>query len=821
MRKETLLIVLISIHIVSFLQEEVWSYDDRVTHPDLTKEAIDVSMLSDYLKSSLGFSKGRDQIYNQKTIIELLQLGSTNEDEKPRGFNHFHNPINDSGLDDEVLFKSFRGESNLDWARGYSAAGDLDDCEPGEEFFDDSECNAYSWRKARASFYQALTSNSQQEHEEYFALFCEQLGRILHLLEDSSVPAHTRNDFKGHLSFREPGDYFIDISDPLTIITGWFSNLYEYRVEKNPTLVTEATVPLGYIPDLAEFDSIEKFWDQGKNTEWFPSETAPDGEVLHCGLAEYANTNFLSKCSMFPENCNPDDRHFFPFPRMNSVEPFSCDKALYLLKTDDGDAGYLLARAEYWYQFLVEHDTYFDTYSRYYGCKLDNAVHDAYANRLIPRTIGYTAGLINYFFRGTMEIAQPDGFFYGFEELTPTAEDPDPQRHLTQIMMKVRNSTGEQEGQNGQVIIPAGEEMSGGNMVCVARYRLPKDTGVQFPSWDDFMVDQHAKVPYSYSISAPLDQNIPTREFQQYTFDFTMQPIPANVYELELLVVYRGQLGQEEDAVAVGRVDVCEPATLEVSNVTDFFDLLDEPLCSVPGDDFDGDGEPDFSCSPLSYIFDLTFSDEPIPEPRPAHPHISVTLNGGEMRRYLILQDRSAFWCRVYRERLQPPSTQWTLCQLTGVRNQEYLSEEGVVENGYDVLQSPVESVTAYRFFARTYLHRDRRMHYAFITPTMNQLGTELVLSEMLGSPYSISTNEWDLGQHAAAGAEEKLLSKTIVSDDAANSRNAEGDDSTPEDVFWSKNEIVPAPILEEESIVYLGNDSKEMILTDQGLKGR
>ncbi|HQO78481.1 MAG TPA: hypothetical protein PLG17_08205, partial [Thermodesulfobacteriota bacterium] len=260
---------------------------------------------------------------------------------------------------------------------------------------------------------------------------------------------------------------------------------------------------------------------------------------------------------------------------------------------------------------------------------------------------------------------------------------------------------------------------------------------------------------------------------------------------------------------------------LEVSNVTDFFDLLDEPLCSVPGDDFDGDGEPDFSCSPLSYIFDLTFSDEPIPEPRPAHPHISVTLNGGEMRRYLILQDRSAFWCRVYRERLQPPSTQWTLCQLTGVRNQEYLSEEGVVENGYDVLQSPVESVTAYRFFARTYLHRDRRMHYAFITPTMNQLGTELVLSEMLGSPYSISTNEWDLGQHAAAGAEEKLLSKTIVSDDAANSRNAEGDDSTPEDVFWSKNEIVPAPILEEESIVYLGNDSKEMILTDQGLKGR
>ena len=35
---------------------------------------------------------------------------------------------------------------------------------------------------------------------------------------------------------------------------------------------------------------------------------------------------------------------------------------------------------------------------------LDDNVHNTYSKKLLPRAVGYSAGLLNYFFRGTIGI---------------------------------------------------------------------------------------------------------------------------------------------------------------------------------------------------------------------------------------------------------------------------------------------------------------------------------------------------------------------------------------------------------------------------------
>ena len=59
--------------------------------------------------------------------------------------------------------------------------------------------------KGEEHFYEALTDINEEVRNENFREMCESLGRIIHLIEDMGVPAHTRNDFSGHLDYRARG----------------------------------------------------------------------------------------------------------------------------------------------------------------------------------------------------------------------------------------------------------------------------------------------------------------------------------------------------------------------------------------------------------------------------------------------------------------------------------------------------------------------------------------------------------------------------------------------------------------------------------------
>ncbi|MFQ5853589.1 MAG: hypothetical protein ACE5JU_23775, partial [Candidatus Binatia bacterium] len=211
------------------------------------------------------------------------------------------------------------------------------------------------------------------------------------------------------------------------------------------------------------------------------------------GLAEYSNSNFLSEDTIF---------RGFTFPRVESLgasfdenEPGTGKPRSYFPK---------IAGGEIINHFVAEGTLSESLISLLAGDKgyiLDRQVLRDYAEKLLPRAIGYSAGLIDYFFRGRMDVV--------LSEDQP-ASDP-----ITDVFVKVRNVT-------------PGEDAGAGQVVAVAS------------SDDGFL-----------AVSLALTVTL-TRVDQQLVFDFSESPIPADASGLFVTVVYKGPLGLEEEAVTAG-----------------------------------------------------------------------------------------------------------------------------------------------------------------------------------------------------------------------------------------------------------------------------
>jgi hypothetical protein len=119
-----------------------YCFDDKKTHPELTKIAIKNSMLNSYLVNSLGLAGGTEMKISpylfpeDKSILEWLQKGSTDEDSPMcRASTHFHNPIltwDQSYMTDAPWYiqtwcrdvpPAWPLYSNITWATGFTSRG--------------------------------------------------------------------------------------------------------------------------------------------------------------------------------------------------------------------------------------------------------------------------------------------------------------------------------------------------------------------------------------------------------------------------------------------------------------------------------------------------------------------------------------------------------------------------------------------------------------------------------------------------------------------------------------------------------------------------
>src|SRR3989338_3177144 len=154
----------------------VFAYSDETTHPGLTSETVKFFNLQ-YSNFKLGDAEK-----------ELLMKGSKEEDHGTRAMQHFYDPVYNRG----ITIAGIEWKKSKDWAQDTLAQASYSlnfISNPTErifygtvrEFFESD--TDYSWDRA---IYEYAWGDKERG--------LEALGHTIHLIQDSSVPDHTRND---------------------------------------------------------------------------------------------------------------------------------------------------------------------------------------------------------------------------------------------------------------------------------------------------------------------------------------------------------------------------------------------------------------------------------------------------------------------------------------------------------------------------------------------------------------------------------------------------------------------------------------------------
>jgi len=327
-------------------------------HKRIADKAIESSNIGQYLLNNLGIQLFKDKfkadiIYNY-TAQEWIDAGSQWEDADlaTRWLNHFYDPKTGNGLS---ISGTVLGQSSLVWGKDYYA-------------------NLWSWKWTRDAYYDALTVTNPSPRNFYFAQLFRGLGQVIHLVHDLAVPSHVRND-----PHNAP-------------ILGLPYDLYEYYTKG--TEVLKMLPYTGYpVVDLTVFNSFDAFW---KN----------DGK----GLAEFTNRNFLSRHTNFDD---PAYQNYNTPVATGEIVRAEIIEVPYLLPVQ-GEVRYMKGEvSDLYLQQLANIDrltafSYFDyEMKQIYNERVysqNNQVFKEYAEFLVPRAVGYSAGLLNYFFRGDINL---------------------------------------------------------------------------------------------------------------------------------------------------------------------------------------------------------------------------------------------------------------------------------------------------------------------------------------------------------------------------------------------------------------------------------
>lgn len=496
-----------------------YCFDDERTHPLLTGRAISNSSLSNYVVNQIGFPEGIDKTLTtywfptSLSILKWLQQASADEDSPVcRASTHFHDPLKpwkDSYVTDSpAIIQSWCNDvppvwpqySNITWATGYESKG--------VKLTTPMDRQDMNGDNAQGYFYSALTETDPLKRDDYFIKTFRAVGQVMHLLQDMAVPAHVRNDFQSHLAFNG-----IKGNNPVKPLS-WFGNPFEHYVKMQPGVISNTT------PVTPSFASprLTDFWDT-------------DGNMTNPGLAEFTNGYFFSDETIAGNETTSE--HTYPYPKIDaSVSPKNAifatgTKALYecvdMLEVKGG-----AVPKKYPRKYLsqkecpapggeVDHFVALSFMNNNVSAalyELDDNVHYTYSQQLLPRAVGYSAALLDYFFRGKLTAT------YNAGDIT-----------FRSAKVTVANATPH-------------ETTGSGDISLVIRYKALAETGsgpvttLEFPVAD-----------YTYKVVTI--NNVDLSQAQTLTFDFGNNPLPMNFSDMTMQLVYRGPLGNESNSVAI------------------------------------------------------------------------------------------------------------------------------------------------------------------------------------------------------------------------------------------------------------------------------
>jgi hypothetical protein len=639
------------------LAASAWTAEafNEVTHQRINENAasvarIDQAMFDSFLRESVGLFQGLQTPFRDdkgttnkrgeiNKVQDWLALGGTKEDEPLcRSARHFHDPLQpwkSAGLDtSNLVILLMCGDVSLPTAVFPSSVVWAQD---GAQNSGEQQ----SWFDARESYFNALTGSSQDMRDLSWANAFRALGQVMHLVADSSVPEHVRNDT--HIletalrtaGIRGYGSYEWWVEENIDFLPISGAPPFDRAILRQPTNSAAAPVPIARLVD----------------TDSYTGAASGPGVTLGpaIGIAEFANANFFSEDTGNRGHFERD----YPFPALDllttSTHPVrqGTNVRRYYKKGNDGGIPVDPVLAECVFDRAIDADGLPVPFT--YNC-VDENVWQVAATHLVPRAVDYAAGVLEYFFRGRIEIAPPARFLYGLASYVPGNAGA-----FTSLRFKVRNAT-------------PSEAAGSGRLVAVVQYRTPV-TG------EDLILNPFADVSGElfFAVSRELGTVALTDSFQELVFDFRDHPIPTNAADLFLTVAYRGPLGLEADAVAVGGKDLFEPDPLDLANVTDWecvqgtlYHVADStafPPYSPPGQvqrDVNHDGIQDLFGPMLlrnQFLkgFDLT---QPVPIPAETSFDFSIAQESfAQFGRLMLLQDQPAYGAAVLaRQAQQIPS---------------------------------------------------------------------------------------------------------------------------------------------------------------------
>lgn len=355
-----------------------WGFE-LLTHRDIARESFSRSRVADVFREDLavdplrrlsgGFLRG------SRVPVDWVVKGALDEDDvlsiNPLRFrNHFYDPVNNRGLNARGIL----GEAAPDWA-----------LEDREEF----ATQAFSYRDARRAFLTSLTAPSRREREEALATTLETLGHVIHLIQDMGSPPHTRNDIHGGFIFGP-------------------KSLYELHLNQEEVLRR-----LNFAGEPVRLSLPREYWVTG------------DGR----GLAEFTNRNFVSDGTNFTARADGAMGGRYPSPVLHlgadeqgrpfettldiqaQLEPGLRDRSGNLIQ---GSVTFFASNSQDPIDGVPlrnERMTTLSLFDRELERKgaallftLNRYNIEAQAAFLVPRAVGYSAGLLDHFFRGKLDV---------------------------------------------------------------------------------------------------------------------------------------------------------------------------------------------------------------------------------------------------------------------------------------------------------------------------------------------------------------------------------------------------------------------------------
>jgi hypothetical protein len=516
------------------------------------------------------------------TILQLIRFGSCYEDLAEvgafRSLAHFYNP-QDGGSGTAV------GLSSPNWSLARNGLNPL------------TGANHFTWPDARDAFYDALTFRvsgipaeilDEQRRAAWGTTF-QSLGHIIHHLQDMAQPQHVRGDTHCDSALCTKYGAF----NP-----SYYEKYMQWRPDLIQVLAATATTPI-------MFGLPREFWSmQGDSiTGYFPPNQ---------GIAAYTSTNFVSAGTDYRMQRSggistprpASDILKYPIPTPSYTEETSVGQLLSVTNATasvqlregicKGDVSTCKIRF-YGSTSPGQENTRKSSVSLFHQEMLgasgttssgapglfsqNNWTYVAAATDLIPKAVEYSAGLINYFFRGEMEVSLPDEGVYAILDHAVTNAKGS---GFNFIKLKVKNTTADITTAP-TATRPTGiskQDMSAGQFFAVAKFHRNTCYTADLRGQIGTVGRGATAIVNPWSCRSPVEEIVVSAAEPSITslaagdpavtmaFDFP-NPIPIEATDLFIQIVFKGTLGEEQDAVAVTTKNLSEPSFLTHLDASD------------------------------------------------------------------------------------------------------------------------------------------------------------------------------------------------------------------------------------------------------------